>query len=154
MKLSHFIYHVLETVKDTDRELYIPIATMWHAPAYKSKNPFPCRACLGGLYAAAKSWVLPWEHLMPGDPSRKPRADISLEKIETIILVENIRRQNWELSTEQLGRIRNVTLTKPSETSNLFPIYAGYPQFHTWEEFDIHTEALFNKAQVFEAANL
>lgn len=142
MKLSEFILHLTDAIKDVNRDIYSPKSSRWHEPARDI-----CFACLAGIYAAASKWVEPNQYIFPYaiDKPYVRVKNLTLKEKRTLKAIDCIRVGSWDRATTILNEVQGTNLKDPFTKANC-PINPYMYEFQNWKEFDLHVESLERRA--------
>ena len=150
MKLSKFIFKMIDKIKTIDRKIYQPDAGVWHTPTSVVDEDPKCWACLGGMYAAAMQWAKPTEALMVNSHRRNFRR-LSEKQKNTMHLLNYIRVGNWADAIDKLNDIYETNVLPPLS----WDFDPGQPEqagFYNWDQFDKHIESLSARAKELQKA--
>ncbi len=145
MKLSEFIFSIIEAVKGIDYFDYRPHSGKWHAPNQDTSDE-RCLACLGGLYAAALQWVEKNQYIFATPENNGPKKPLTYTQKRIIDAIDCIRCGQWDSAVHILNEYAGFKGMKPP-ISSFYPKKPLMEDFRGWDNFRIHIKSLTDRAK-------
>ncbi len=131
MKLSQFLFNLVEACNGIDQRNYHPIAGHWHftkrAKDFAGRKRTVCLICLGGAWVAAKTDI---PHTETVQPHNFPEGyDVPHLMSEEMRAIDEIRSGNYHVACKLLD------IEPPPYSAYPCPRESDFKEFEGWTEF-------------------